>query len=141
MKPNKSAEKPRKNRTRPAVFFVSIIILGQAACATKSTNSAAPADLPRVLIDHPRTDTSLVRGETLSVTVSIRSIHELASVRAFVVGAANYQFPPVNPADTIFSTVFNLATTGVPGDSLTLTVTAVDILGNRGVGKRSVFIR
>ena len=89
----------------------------------------------------PRVDTTTAPGETVAFAISIKSMRNLVSVFAGVRGALNYQFPAANPADTIFATVFRVSTTGAEGDSITLTVTATDIDGVQGTGKRSVAIR
>lgn len=145
MKLHYNVEKPRQFRKYPAAFFLlvtqGLLLVGQTACATTATTSVAPVEAPVVTFIQPRVDTVFAPGETLIFAISIRSHHELVSVYADVRGAMNYQFPAANPADTVFSTVFRVAAGGVEGDSLTLTVTATDILGNRGTGARSIALR
>lgn len=145
MKQHFNVEKPREFRKRSPTFFLLIalgsLLVSQNACAGAVTAAIAPAEVPEVTFTQAPSDTPFRPGETLIFAISVRSHLMLASVHAEVRGAINYQFPATNPSDTAFTTVFRVVTAGATGDSLTLTVTATDILGNRGIGKRSVALR
>ncbi len=150
-----SEKRPRDTGSGSVAFFLSLILLAWptlfaaslAACGGRERPIFGPQEVlsdtvePTITFTAPSRGAIFTRGDAIGFLVRVSSVIELAAVKSIVTGAVNFEFPVVDPADTVWAAELLVPTQGSQGDTLLVEVTATDVLGHQATGTRRVTLR
>lgn len=126
---------PGNGRARRALLLAGVAAFAMG-CTSRDrpitpTDPGGGSAIPLITITEPGSDTVVSEGVTLVIVGEVQDDVGVDSI-FFDIQGALFSLPPTNVDGKTVSFQFTLATTGLAGTVVTISVTAKDVDGNQG---------